>query len=595
MEDIKRGRIALPRFQRKFVWKDDTISDLIFAIIKEKPVGALLVMKNHGANGIFRPWPIKGSENYFNQKKYENDGIMMILDGQQRLTAIWCALNGVFSKEEDKRNRRGFFMKFDKEKIDLNNPKFQNFITGVICKKMDQAEKHDNPDKYFFEKGLIPVSLLFSEDRHKIRDWFKAVCENKEIFEKIYREIEECNFRFNGRDISYYTLPEKTEIGEVIQTFIKINTSSSKMSIFDIAVACIEDLNIQGSNEDRFRDWIDEINLDQGRMERYFPSENRISEIGELILKVACLLTKEKENSRPFIPTEKNYTEKEVVKTVINRWNDIVRGIDCTLEFMEMEGIYDSKRLPSEVPLRVLPALYADFPKDIDPDKDGYRNQLIRKYLWRSFFTERYDSAAETRLHQDYMELYKIIGKIYKDDSFDQSAEGIFDEDRYPIPNSEMLSNFKKRLKKPTMKSKIPRALLILSLKRGAIDIASDEKITPSNIGLRQYHHLFPKKMLKDEGRDDIEINHPLNFALIQANSNKRIAAKKPKDYLFQRRVGDAEEEDIRERVESHLIPYDELNVETGKGHRYEKFIKRRADLFESVLKELCEGKKWPK
>ena len=380
----------------------------------------------------------------------------------------------------------------------------------------------------------------------------------------------------------------------MIETFIKINTSSSKMSTFDIAVAYIEDLNIRSNNEERFRDWIDEINLDQGRMGRFFSSENRISEIGELILKIACLLTKEKESGKPFVPTERNYIKKKTVHSVIERWDDIVQGIDDTLEFLEVEGIYDAKRLPSEVPLRVLPALYADFPKNIDPDKDGYRNRLIRKYLWRSFFSERYDSAAETHLHQDYIELYKSLEKNHKDDSFTHPIEDIFDEDRYPIPNWEILSNFKRRLKKPTIKSKLSRALLILSLKKGAIDIASGEKITPSNIGLRQYHHLFPKKMLKDEGRDEIEINHPLNFALIQANSNKKIAAKKPKDYLSERIVGDIGEEDVKKRVGSHLIPYDELNVETGVDGNYENFIEKRAELFEEALRDLCEGKDWP-
>ena len=138
MEDIKGGRIALPRFQRKFVWKDETISDLILAIIKEKPIGALLSISYHKDRQIFRPLAIRGADHYFNEKKYEEHGGRMILDGQQRLTAIWCALNNVFSEEQkDRRRKREFFMEINIEKIDLS---YQEFIENVVCEKNHRCQ-----------------------------------------------------------------------------------------------------------------------------------------------------------------------------------------------------------------------------------------------------------------------------------------------------------------------------------------------------------------------------------------------------------------------------------------------------------------------
>ncbi len=587
MEDIERGRIALPRFQRGFVWDDKTISDLILAIIKEKPVGALLAINYHKNCRTFRPLAIRGAKHLFNEKKYEDDGGMMILDGQQRLTAIWSALNNVFSTgENDKNKRREFFMEIDLDKIDS---KEQEFISNVVCEKIDDNDKNkENQNEYLFEKKKIPVKLLHKDQKHNIREWIKAACDDQDLSEKVSQRILDCNIDFNQRDISFYTLSDEMEAGEMIETFVRINTSSSKMKAFDIAVAYIEDLNIKGGEEKRFRNKIEEMNIEPGRIERFFPSDENTSEIGELILKIACLLTKVKGDGKPLVPTQRNYVRREVLSTVLGRWEKIVRSIDKTLGFLERESIYDEKRLPSEVPLRVLPALFAGVPEKISPDKKGQIDRLIRSYLWRSFVTERYDSAAESRLHQDYMKLHESIERILQGDSYVRCSAPVFNG---KIPNLAMLSDLKNPLKSPKSKNKLPRALLILSLKKGAKDLASDEEVDFSNIQSRQYHHLFPKKMLEKEGRRTDEIDHPLNFVLIREDSNKIIAAKKPRDYLFQRQVGSTKEGDIRKRVESLEIPYDELNVETGKGRKYEKFIEKRAELFLNALRDLCDGK----
>ena len=589
MDEIKHGRIGLPRFQRKFVWKDDTISKLILAIIRKKPVGTLLLFKYDGKYKLFKPHSVVGADDCFD----ENHCDKVILDGQQRLTAIWCVLNNKPLGEEV--IKKEFFM-------EINKKNEQNFIVSIKCKKTNENNRELDEKKYFCDENLVPARFLSKELRYEIKPWFEKMCSDSAELEILYRKIDQCNVDFNARDISYHIIPEDEnskdmDPKEVIDTFITINTSSIKMTQFEIAIALIEGENIKGSSWERFRDNIEKIKIEKERLERFFPSKLRTNKLGELILKVACLLTKkrsDRDNGEiiTLVPKKSNYTDSDVVMTVVDKWYKIIDSIDHTLKFLERESIYDEKRLPSEVPLRVLPALYANIPMNVDSDNEGQINELIRSYLWRSFVTERYDRSAESRLHQDYVMLRTMIENIIKNGHSDEGIDYILNSNKYPIPEIAIISNMEDALKSPKSSDKLSKALLILSLKKGAWDLASGDEIDFSNIKNREYHHLFPQKMLKNEGRKNNEIDHPLNFVLIQANSNRKIAAKKPEDYLSQRVVGNIKEKDIRKRVETHLIPYDELNVKTGRNGNYEKFIKKRAEMMVMALKDLCEGKK---
>ena len=99
------------------------------------------------------------------------------------------------------------------------------------------------------------------------------------------------------------------------------------------------------------------------------------------------------------------------------------------------------------------------------------------------------------------------------------------------------------------------------------------------------------------------EIHRALNCALVTWNTNRSIAAKEPIAYLRERVERAPQGEDqIRSRVRSHVIPYDELNVggyaditcedERAKRIRtdYEQFLLSRAEKIHEVVVGLCNG-----
>lgn len=117
-------------------------------------------------------------------------------------------------------------------------------------------------------------------------------------------------------------------------------------------------------------------------------------------------------------------------------------------------------------------------------------------------------------------------------------------------------------------------------------------------------HHLFPNSLLVEDGRvPESDSFRAPNCALITWRPNRSISAKTPLRYLRDRiDRSDLGEEEIRRRLESHLIPFDAINVggyadivdADQRAHRiaadYESFVHARAEMVHEVTLKLCSG-----
>src|SRR5947209_8351189 len=84
------GKLQLPDFQRSWVWDDDRIGALLASISVSFPIGAVMLLETGGQNVRFKPRPIAGTADSLLNVPPET----LILDGQQRLTALYQALMG---------------------------------------------------------------------------------------------------------------------------------------------------------------------------------------------------------------------------------------------------------------------------------------------------------------------------------------------------------------------------------------------------------------------------------------------------------------------------------------------------------------------
>jgi hypothetical protein len=179
----------------------------------------------------------------------------------------------------------------------------------------------------------------------------------------------------------------------------------------------------------------------------------------------------------------------------------------------------------------------------------------------------------------------------------------VFNETDYPLPSAEELID----AGWPKRKETLARAILGLSIKAGALDIADGNQATRERLKNREYHHLFPDSLLRDDGHlPEKERSRALNCALITMNTNRNISAKEPVKYLAERvDRADLGEGIVRDRMKSHVVPFDELNVggyatlsaETREEKicgDYDAFLRKRAEMVLGALQALAQGRNWP-
>ncbi|MDE2731619.1 MAG: DUF262 domain-containing protein [Bacteroidota bacterium] len=116
LNQIDLGQIALPQFQRGFVWKRPQIRALFRSLYRQRPVGGLLIWQTSAQNAETRGGgAVTGGP------------IQLLLDGQQRLTTIYGVVHGrppEFS-DEDAKIFTGLRFNVKTEEFEFFSPKMK--------------------------------------------------------------------------------------------------------------------------------------------------------------------------------------------------------------------------------------------------------------------------------------------------------------------------------------------------------------------------------------------------------------------------------------------------------------------------------------
>ena len=225
----------------------------------------------------------------------------------------------------------------------------------------------------------------------------------------------------------------------------------------------------------------------------------------------------------------------------------------------------------------------------------GNARRILRKFIWRAFFTARYEAAAATASFQDFRALRDVV----RGERAEETVP-LFDEEQYPLPGRAELV----QAGWPKTRDSLARGILNVTIRAGAHDIADDAVATQKHILKREYHHLFPASLLETDGRlANRDIYRALNCALVTWNTNRAISAKDPVLYLRERvERATLGEDEIRRRLTTHYIPYDSLSVgdydaiddpdaRAGKIQAdYFAFLENRAEMLMAPIRALANG-----
>lgn len=577
-QNIQQGMLKLPRFQRFEAWDRGRIASFLNTIINNLPVGVTLALEVSGQE--------KFESRYIASSAPATPGTVTqhLLDGQQRLTAFWRSMHNNYEWET-------FFVYLPQFECDENKSGAEIEIRCIprwVNKHQLRMPRWAEEPAQCFKRGLFPVSLLRPGDiSTEIDLWLNDATKPLEpadndpgalakykaytaTRDKIKAEITTLRERVTHFNLPYLSLPAETSKDVALQVFINMNTNSKPLSLYDIIVAEVESVAEKS------------LHALEASLTDKCPTAGRYGNVSDLILSTSALLQEKLPNTRGMIEMDK--------KQLLANWPKLERGLERMASFLDSQRVFDEARLPTNAVLAVIAAAY-----ELIPDHGDFlakAENLLRRYLWSAFFTDRYENTAASRAFADF----KAIKALLKKPSFTEdelATVPALNRSEFPLADVDSLM----AAGWPKATGIEARAILAVTTYLGAIDFADHKTATYDSIQKREYHHVFPDALLSEA---EIPSYLALNCALITWKTNRMIGRKDPLDYL-QERVQWADESVVRERLKSHLISFDLLskahyaNLEGAAFKQklvtdFNEFLRDRANLVVVAMTSLTEG-----
>ncbi len=222
---IDLGKIALPEFQRGYVWNRDQVRSFIDSLYRRHPTGSLLIWSTTRETAKARG----GSDGY-------GDTVDLLLDGQQRMTTLYGIVRGRPPKFFDGNDSEFTVMYFNlvEESFGLyapakmrDNPLWVS-VTGVMKHGAAEAVK-----PFLTSPELLPRAAVYLDRLNKL---------NKIVDTDIHID---------------YVTGEDMSIDIVVDIFNKVNSGGTKLSKGDLALAkvCAEWPDARESMKARLTKW----------------------------------------------------------------------------------------------------------------------------------------------------------------------------------------------------------------------------------------------------------------------------------------------------------------------------------------------------
>lgn len=214
LASIKNGEIAIPEIQRPFVWDSTKVRDLIDSLYQNYPVGYIIVWQNPDVR-------LKDGTMSIGKK--------VLIDGQQRITALTAAIVGQEVVGSDYKKKR-IVIAFNplEEQFDVATPATSNDV-----KYISDISEIFNPscDVYgFVEDYCEKNGLEIKEEKSKIS---KVITRLKSI---------------ENNNLGVINLSHELDIEQVTDIFIRINSKGVVLSQADFAMSKISSNEIYGGN-----------------------------------------------------------------------------------------------------------------------------------------------------------------------------------------------------------------------------------------------------------------------------------------------------------------------------------------------------------
>ncbi|MFF4494059.1 GmrSD restriction endonuclease domain-containing protein [Streptomyces sp. NPDC001546] len=507
---IENQEIALPDFQRDFVWDPTRTAELIGSVMSRYPVGTLLFWEQ-GEGQPFASRSFDGAPS-----STRKSPSVLVLDGQQRLTSLYQALTG----SGDER----YFIKVD-EFVDIPSRTVRevpdvNFEQAIFS---IPATARNSRKAQRVTRAHLPIA-----DVHKFDDWLDdyadAVGDDPQVpltakeAKSLYREMRDKYISpLKTYGLPVLTLPSSTSMDAVCTIFETLNRTGKPLGPFELLTARFFP---QGVN---LRDlW------DEGEANHKSLKEFRIDPYN--ILQAICLRVRGTAQRSDVLKKLNGDEIKE-------HWSSATAGFAGVIDMLQSDcGVTSQKWLPYGMILTPMAAVW-DHLKELKPLERSQALRRLQQFFWASTFTTNYDQGANSQMGADYSRLSRWV---------------ISGDGEAPEAVSELPINATTLRTASVRRKALYSGLMCLLIKNKAADFHTGQSMTVTRAVEAESHHIFPKGYLaKQAGTESAELM--LNRALIDGETNRIISNNAPSSYIEKMRSAYGKER-LADVLASHAI-----------------------------------------
>ena len=587
---IASGDIAIPEIQRPFVWKKVQVRDLLDSLYKGYPTGYLIIWKNPDVR-------LKDGK--------MSAGKKILIDGQQRVTALMTAIAGV----------PVILSNYKKERIKIAFDPFQAFSDD------QDAEIFAVQDSsHLRSKRWIPdVAEIFKNDFSFfsfITEYCKDNPEMKpETLDKILTKLR----GIGNRLIGVIDLSEKLNIDIVTDIFIRINSKGTALSQGDFVMSKIAaDENYGGNNLRKAIDYFahlskvpsfyDRIKDDDqvfAQTEYFKKIEWLKDEIEDVydpdyddVIRVAfmhkyprakladlvSLLSGRDFNTREY--------KEEVIAETYQKLKDGVMDVFSEYNFKQFmiairsAGFISKKLVNSQMALDFAYTLYLILAqtKEVAPSEV---KRLVQRWYVLSVLTGRYSSSPETAFARDL----RLINEQGVVSTLHDIEAATLSETFWNVAVVQDLM---------MTSTNNPTYLVYLAAQvmMNDVSLLSNNVLVKELIDGGDVHHIFPKAYLKDKGYEKSSYNQEGNYAFLDTQVNKSIGKMAPNEYFLVARkqcepgaaitIGSITDyKQLIDNLAINCVPEDVFDMDHT---RYSEFLEKRRVLMAQKIRKYYES-----
>ncbi|MBC2456605.1 DUF262 domain-containing protein [Clostridium beijerinckii] len=368
---ISTNEVYLPAIQRRFVWGYEQIEKLFDSIMLGYPIGTFLfwkVEKSQANDYTFYKFiqEYHQRDNYLNElapKPEMKDWIIGVLDGQQRLSSMYLALQGSYSYKkprarwdnDDAFPKRLFYFNLLRDEFDEDEGITYEF------KFLTDSEAEYIDEKHFW----IPVkeALKWKEATDYIAYATRKNYLSNSIFIKnltlLWQRI------IQDKIINYFEVEAK-ELDSILDIFTRVNSGGTVLSKSDLLFSTIV------ANWEKAREEIEELLKNINNKGEKFNFDN------DFIMRLCLVLT-----DCPVLFNVKNF-KKENIQIIRNNWDGIKDAIKRTVDLLVEFG-FSQENLTSRN--SIIPIAYHIFKGGClsNDDKKNFKIYLITSLLKQTY------------------------------------------------------------------------------------------------------------------------------------------------------------------------------------------------------------------